>query len=231
MAKLNETLANYSFRPVSHHVTNLARTMHDTITGTHPRRQPLDEGAVVSMLSQLSILETLLGHLLDRIEFLTSPDAPRTLFPVFPTDRRIGNGTAPLYPRMSLDHVLDILALTYSRAFAVLTLPLYRELRRRQSVNSAGMASGELVSKRSWDRLEGLVKQSQEMARQGARTVAKTLNNIPSLPHISHLGVQNIKHWVDTLLEEAQETVPTPPEVETALKLCVFDIHLLFPLY
>lgn len=171
---------------------------------TQACRKPLNEGVTITLLSRLSLLETVLDHVLDRIGSL-APAAPSTIiFPIFPPAKNAVNNTfqpAQKQPRLTFDHVLNVLALFFSRSWATVTLALHRELQRRHSAEST---SDDLVSTRQQERSLRYLKQSRDLARQGARIAARTVVRAPSLPYMLHLGARNVQGWVEVLFEEIQ---------------------------
>ncbi|KAJ7123584.1 hypothetical protein C8R44DRAFT_852464 [Mycena epipterygia] len=221
-------------RPFGFHVTCLARQLSETIAGDFARRQPLDEPAVNSFLSGVTLLRSIRASILDETEA-----EPNTNTAPVPPD------ASPLFHRSPQTDArgTDV----NKRSCAMLVLALHRELMRRASLAlaaSTSAASSSAASSSSsskgaqvqmgtgaqWasERLDVLRRQTRELAGFELADVARALRVLPSLPHLTHLGHGALVACAQFCLDEADEVggVPITPEqalvmdaISDALKL------------
>ncbi|GAA5894986.1 hypothetical protein JCM5296_000931 [Sporobolomyces johnsonii] len=196
------TLFFRPMRPYTYHCARLARECSDHITGTHARRQPLDELYVAKYLTQLDHLLHLFAILESRIAFVLSPAATsaHALPAPFEQERQF---------------IMRACLYTLSLAWAGLSLPVYTDLQRRVEQLEASLAAasdpndaaGRLPlhslpsAQRALERLKLLLAQVHVTCLKGARMVAQCVREAPSLAFLTHLQSENLEKWVRVLLE------------------------------
>ncbi|KAJ7653722.1 hypothetical protein DFH06DRAFT_1204537 [Mycena polygramma] len=213
-------------QPYLVHVTRLARQLYETITGDFARRQPLDESAITSFISALTLLQSIRCLV---FEFdAEGPDAG-DFFCLAPQKRG-------MYLNLrACAHIM-----TFSRA--TLVLALHRELVRRapsapssshaqhgsSSSASAGVGDTAMGAGEQWaaERLSLLCRQVREMAEQTVQALASELRSMPSLPHIAHLQRGMLADWAEFCLAGAdavggvgKEQAVAMETISNALKL------------
>ncbi|KAJ7153049.1 hypothetical protein C8R43DRAFT_1187697 [Mycena crocata] len=194
-------------RPFAFHVTRLARQLSETITGDFARRHPLNETAVNEFLSSLTLLHSIHSFVLDPEELEKYPAADPLFY---------------LSPQMRSNHInLRACAHILTLGRATLVLALHRELSRRASLAATGTPDPWAA-----ERLDLLSLQTREMAGFALEEVARGLQFLSSLPHITHLQRGGLIAWGQFCLEEADVVGGATPEraavIETisdALKL------------
>ncbi|KAJ6508832.1 hypothetical protein C8R45DRAFT_968923 [Mycena sanguinolenta] len=183
------------------HVTRLARDLYDKISGDYARRHPLAEGAVIHFLSSLSILRSILSLVLTHPD-LSSADGDVLFYGHNPTQRR------------EVDNVRAC-AFVMSIGFTSLVIALHKEVAYR--VRQADEATTSIVAAETstatqpqtrWahERLRTIDRQVHEMAGQAVGHVARTLQLLPSLPHLAYLEWSCIQDWADFCVAEAAES-------------------------
>ncbi|KAJ7123595.1 hypothetical protein C8R44DRAFT_852470 [Mycena epipterygia] len=221
--------------PFEFHVTRLARQLSETIAGDFARRQPLDEPAVNSFLSGVTLLRSIRASILDEAE--PEPEPNTNTAPVPPD-------ASPFFHRSPQAEArgTDV----NKRVCATLVLALHRELTRRDSVARAastsaaassaqlgkGAAQAHMGTGAQWasERLDVLRRQTRELAGFALADVARALRILPSLPHLTHLQCGVLVVCAQFCLDEADEAkaggVPITPEqalvmdaISDALKL------------
>ncbi|KAJ6584912.1 hypothetical protein B0H19DRAFT_1107144 [Mycena capillaripes] len=161
----------------------------------YARRHPLAEASVIELLSSLSILQSILTLVLDHLQL--SPGA-ELLFYEFP-------GKDPA-ARPEEDN-LRACAFAMSIGFTNLVLALYQEIEHRVSAQLP-------TAQNRWiqERTGILQRQVHEMTGIAVVEFARSLQLLPSLPHIAHLELGSVRGWIDFCLAEAATTGPVPPD-------------------
>ncbi|KAL8278795.1 hypothetical protein RQP46_008864 [Phenoliferia psychrophenolica] len=178
------TLFFRPMRPYTYHIARLARECSDRISGTHARKQPLDERFVSKLLTQLDHLFQLLSILDGRISFVLSAAATsaHALPGEFETQRQY------------IMHTLQL-------AWSSLSLPVYTDLKRRIEALKTGPTSSMSERRRTRERLETLLAQVYRTTIKGARMVASCVHGAPSLAFLTHLHQERLESWIEILLE------------------------------
>ncbi|KAJ6512224.1 hypothetical protein C8R47DRAFT_689207 [Mycena vitilis] len=180
--------------PYMFHVTTLARDLYDNISGDYARRHPIAEASVIKLLSSLSILQSIVTPILDQLQLSFSGDLQLLC-------------TSSGHPLVrSKEENLRSCVFAMSVSFTSLVLGLYREIEHR--------ASSEVSKTQTqWlrERTAVLQRQVQEMAGVAVSDVARTLQLLPALPHVSHLEWGSIQEWSQFCLTEAATTGSIPP--------------------
>ncbi|KAJ7243350.1 hypothetical protein C8J57DRAFT_63952 [Mycena rebaudengoi] len=182
-----------SMRPYIFHITCLARQLHETITGDPARLYPLSEGAVLDLMGSLSVVQTILSLLFEQIDavvldYLTSTSIVSNGV----TARRCGFAIA--------------------LSFTSILLPFYRELERR--INAPDVVADQ----NTLGRLLLLRNQARDMARLGARHLAKGIGYLPPLTHHTHTHWLHLAAWAEFCLDEAEVSPPCPPRTSMRSK-------------
>ncbi|KAF7365268.1 Usp domain-containing protein [Mycena venus] len=180
--------------PYMYHVTVLGRDLYDKITGDYARRQPIAEAAVIQFLSSLSILQSILALVLTQLEL---PSDPQLLFFDFP-------GKDPVVRRE--EENLRSCAFAMTIGFTCLVLALHKEIEHRVSTDPPTLQNRWLQ-----ERTGVLQRQVHEMASLAVGDVARSLQLLPSLPHLAHLEWGSIHDWVEFCLAEVAATVTIEP--------------------
>ncbi|KAM0753729.1 hypothetical protein T439DRAFT_322619 [Meredithblackwellia eburnea MCA 4105] len=182
------TLFFRPMRPYTYHVARLARECSDRISGTHSRKQPLDERFVSKFLTQLDHLYQLLTILDGRISFVLSAAATsaHALPGEFETQRR--------YIMRACIHTLQL-------AWCSLSLPIYTDLKRRIEALKTGPQASMAERRRTRERLEILLQQVYRATIKAARMVAACVHGAPSLTFLTHLHQERLESWIEILLD------------------------------
>ncbi|KAJ6508833.1 hypothetical protein C8R45DRAFT_455769 [Mycena sanguinolenta] len=204
MSQASKKVAHLAFtaiRPYMFHVTRLARDLHDKISGDYARRRPLAEDAVISFLSSLSLLQSILCLVLTYPD-LSSADAEVMFYGQNHTQRR------------EMDNVRACV-FVISIGFTSLVIALHKEVAYR--VRQADEATTSIViaetstatqpqTRWAHERLRTIDRQVREMAGQAVGDVARTLQLLPSLPHLAYLDWSCVQDWADFCVAEAAES-------------------------
>ncbi|KAJ7123587.1 hypothetical protein C8R44DRAFT_875776 [Mycena epipterygia] len=251
-------------RPFEFHVTRLARQLSETIAGgAYPffakaiskyivdpacadfaRRQPLDEPAVNSFLSGVTLLRSIRASILNEAESEPEPNTNTAPAPT-PPDASPLFHRSPQADARGTDVNKRVCAYIMTFSCATLVLALHRELTRRASVAlAASTSSAAAVASASSkgaapahmgtgaqgasERLDVLRRQTRELAGFALADVARALRVLPSLPHLTHVECGALMACAQFCLDEADEAggVPITPEqalvmdaISDALKL------------
>lgn len=195
------------------------------------RRHPLDEPAVNSLLSGLTLLRSIRASVLDGAEPNTAT-VPPDASPLFHSRPQTHTRGADVNLR-SCVHAMIF-------GWATLVLALHRELTRRASValavstttaasfSSAGKGAhigtgGASPAQWAFERLDVLRRQTRELAGFALADVANALRAIPSLPHLTHLERGALVAWAQFCLDEADKAggMPVAPEQAAVMDACV----------
>nr|GAT52743.1 predicted protein [Mycena chlorophos] len=201
LASLEESSKNTNFsvlwtslRPFLYHVTSLSRQLSETIAGDYPRLEPLSEGAVLKVLTALTVLQSALYLLTERLETaLANTDS------VPSHTALLGDG------KDGADASLRNIAYGLVFGFAGIALPFYRELEHRASADvRAHVADGG----GSRERMRLLRAQARDVCLDGAKELAKGLRRLPRI-HYAPTPVQwrVITSWSEFCLEEVENHV------------------------
>jgi hypothetical protein len=105
--------------------------------------------------------------------------------------------------------------------FTSILLPFYRELERR--INAPDVVADQ----NTLGRLLLLRNQARDMARLGARHLAKGIGYLPPLTHHTHTHWLHLAAWAEFCLDEAEVSLTVSPEDIHALQVCVLALCLL----
>ncbi|KAJ7626666.1 hypothetical protein DFH06DRAFT_735945 [Mycena polygramma] len=179
--------------PYMSHVTTLARDLYDKISGDYARRHPIAEVSVIKLLSSLSILQSILTLILDQLQISSSGEQQFCTSPRHPLVR-------------SEEDNLRSCVFAMSVGFTSLVICLYREIEYRASTEVSKTQTRWLQ-----ERTAVLQRQVHEMASVTVTDVARTLQLLPSLSHLTHLGWGSIHEWSQFCLTAALTTGSVPP--------------------
>ncbi|KAJ7463685.1 hypothetical protein FB451DRAFT_1265219 [Mycena latifolia] len=174
-----------STRPYAFHVTCLARQLWETVTGDHARLNPVSEVAVIQLLASLSVVHAVLTRLLERADAALHTSGPtnQSFFPLTDTD-------AGGHVRHS--------AAGISLGFALIVLPLHRELEYREQTSLADTSSYP----HSHARMRLLRAQAHEMAVLGAHEFARAIRYLPPI-HYAQIPWATLRDYAQFALDEA----------------------------
>lgn len=215
------------------------------------RRHPLDEPAVNSLLSALTLLRSIRASVLDEAEPNINTDTNSTSTSVS-TAAPVAPDASPLFHRSPQTHTrgtdVNMRSCVYIMTFgyATLVLTLHRELTRRASVaastsSAAGKGaqayigtSGASAAQWASERLDVLRRQTHQLAGFALADVARALRVLPSLPHLTHLEHGALVAWAQFCLDEAEAGgVPVTPEQAAIMDACVvffiLTVHMSTP--
>ncbi|GAA5875078.1 hypothetical protein JCM8547_005406 [Rhodosporidiobolus lusitaniae] len=187
------TLFFRPMRPYTYHAARMARECSEQLTGTFARRRPFNERALTKYLTELDHLLHLFAVLEARIAFVLSPaaTAAHSLPAPFEQERRF---------------IMSACLYTLSLAWSSLSLPVYTELTRRIDElllppPDALPAHAVNERKRLLERLQLLKQQLHSTVLKGARMVAQTVHEAPSLAFLTHLQSERLGDWCRILVE------------------------------
>ncbi|ORY92615.1 hypothetical protein BCR35DRAFT_298083 [Leucosporidium creatinivorum] len=204
--------------PYSIIVNDAARTLEETITGAHARRQPFNEVAALNFQAALSRLEHLATLIIQRIQFL-QPTSTTTLFPEGDHEH------APPKRDVPVQYALRSISYLARTGYSVLTLAFHRELERRARELPA--PTDEFAA-RSRERMDLLRRQVREVVIRAGHEVGKSMQQLPSLPHVTHFRGYRLHLWAQVLLDSAEggslspETVSALESILQILKLTLY---------
>ncbi|KAJ7055640.1 hypothetical protein C8F01DRAFT_1158845 [Mycena amicta] len=190
-----------TMRPFLFHVPNLARILHETISGDYARLHPLSESAVIKTISSLSIMYSIISIVLERVD-----NALRTVEDVSPHD-------VTTLDEASVGSAARAASYGAIFGFIGLVLPFYRELEYREQLlsdgaltsNTNGDGSGS-AEQRKRQRLRLLRIQAHGLAVDGARLLARAIRYLPSVHYTpSHWGT--MYDWARFCADEADADV------------------------
>ncbi|KAJ7794148.1 hypothetical protein B0H14DRAFT_128472 [Mycena olivaceomarginata] len=183
-----------AIKPYMFHVSVLARDLYNNISGDYARRHPIAEAAVIQFLSSLSILQSILAVVFTQPELSVDGDLLFYEFPVkSPLLRREGDQ-------------LRTCAFAMAIGFTALVLALHKEIEHRVATDAPTLQNRWLQ-----ERTAVIQRQVHEMASLAAGDVARTLQLLPSLPHLAHFEWSSIQDWADFCLAEAEMTGSVDP--------------------
>lgn len=167
------------------------------------RRTPLNEIAALNFQASLSRLEHLASLIIQRIHFL-QPDSTATLFPEGQQD------LAPPKRPVPVQYALRSISYFVRTGYAVLVLGFHRELERQAC---ALPAPTDEFAARSRERMDLLRKQVREVAVRAGHEMGKSMQYLPSLPHVTHFRGYRLHLWADLLLESGEGGMLSPETV------------------
>nr|GAT48560.1 predicted protein [Mycena chlorophos] len=118
-----------STRPFMYHVVTLARQLSETITGDYPRLERLSEAAVLNFINALTLMQSIVLILLEKIDAALISAGPG-----------VGMGVPPpptVLDNTSVDGTARAAGHALTFGLAGLVLPLYHELRHRDTTDTA----------------------------------------------------------------------------------------------
>ncbi|GAA5975670.1 hypothetical protein JCM11641_003563 [Rhodosporidiobolus odoratus] len=203
-------------RPIPMLFLALARELAEKVLGTHARREPLSEPVLTSFLTHFSHFRSictsfaLIASKLCRTEFSRSSSSstasPKSsaLFPHAGTKAK----RVRWHRKLALGGMRNFVIYTWTS----LTLPLYHELRRRQSIASdtarTAARLGEEVdypTRQAHDRLFLAVKHARELCLVALEAKLEGLETVPNMAAFPTMRKVQIMDWVSFVLEEVDE--------------------------
>lgn len=173
------------------------------VLAAHARRNPFNEITALTFQASLSRLEHLASLIVQRIHFLQPVSAP-TLFPEGQQDQ------APPKRPVPIQYALRSISYFVRTGYAVLALGFHRELERQAR---ALPAPTDEFAARSRERMELLRKQVREVAVRAGHEMGKSMQQLPSLPHVTHFRGYRLHLWAEVLLDSAEGGVLSPETV------------------
>ncbi|KAF7329099.1 Zn(2)-C6 fungal-type domain-containing protein [Mycena kentingensis (nom. inval.)] len=207
-----------SIRPYLYHVTTLSRQLSETIAGDHARLEPLAEGAVLRFLTSMTMLQSAMALLVERVDSVLEND-PRIQTPQ----------PAITIEGTSADAGIRAAAYGVVFSYAGLILPFYRELELRAVW---GVQSTTTDTTAARERMRLLRSQTRSLCLEGAREFAKALRRLPRV-HYGPTPVQwrLVSSWAEFAVEEAEaESVlgaGVSPQMRDILDAFADELHLL----
>ncbi|KAF7290333.1 Zn(2)-C6 fungal-type domain-containing protein [Mycena chlorophos] len=185
-----------SIRTYLYHTTILSRQLSETIAGDYPRLQPLAEAAVLKFLTSLTLLQSSLTLLIDRVEALLDTTAPYGM-----ADRSM-----VLPVEGSADTNIRIAAYGLVFAFVGLALSFHHELEYRATADTTAahvVHPGVTGSVR--ERMGLLRGQARVLCIEGIKDLGRALVRLPRV-HYGPTPVQwrIISMSTDFCLREAE---------------------------
>jgi hypothetical protein len=184
------------------YIVRLARQLWATIAGDHLPPGPPSESAALQFLSSLSIIHTILSHLLTRADAALAALAATTN----PSD-----AITPLVIDNSASDASIMRGCAYGIAmgFAGLALPLYRELQQRVCVDSGDR--NDLAAYARNERMRLLVAQAHRIAGLGACGLARALRYLEAV-HFIPVQRGKLCDYARFALDEAEAASAVEPE-------------------
>ncbi|KAJ6508869.1 hypothetical protein C8R45DRAFT_458209 [Mycena sanguinolenta] len=230
MAQASKKVSHVAFPalwPFMFHFIRLARDLYDKISGDYARRHPLAEPALLSLLSSLSHLQSILALILTHPD-LSSAANGDLLFYDFPgtspSKRREADNVRSCAFAMSVAftglvmgvwkevkhrvQVADADADASSTTTATITETTSTATTiptPKTAGTTAATATPTMQTRWAHDRLRTLERQVRELAGLAVGDVGRTVQLLPSLPHLAHLDWICVPDWADFCLAEAAE--------------------------
>ncbi|KAF7290522.1 Zn(2)-C6 fungal-type domain-containing protein [Mycena indigotica] len=203
----NSSVLWTSVRPFLYHVTNLSRQLSETIAGDYPRLEPLAEGAVLKFLTALTMLQSALALLTERIDAVLDNDVQVVL------------SSEGMTPDMNLRTTAYVIAF----GFAAIALAFYRELEYRDTLDTQAQI---LDGRGTRERIRLLRAQTRELCLEGAKEFAKGFKRLPRI-HYSPTPLQGrvIASWAEFCATEAGE-MRMSPETQSVLQVFSEELKL-----
>jgi len=151
----------------------------------------------------LSRLEHLASLVIQRIDFLQPVSTP-TLFPEGQQDQ------APPKRPVPAQYALRSIGYFVRTGYAVMALGFHRGLERQ--ARALPLPTDEFAA-RSRERMDLLRKQVREVAVRAGHGMGKSLQQLPSLPHVTHFRGYRLHLWAEVLLDSAEGGVLSPETV------------------
>ncbi|KAJ7307656.1 hypothetical protein DFH08DRAFT_900792 [Mycena albidolilacea] len=205
--KPNAELVFQAMKPYLFYIVRLARQLWATIAGDHLPPGPPSESATLQFLSSLSIIHTILSHLLTRADAVLAALAATTS----PSD-----AITPLVIDNSASDASIVRGCAYGiiTGFAGLALPLYRELQQRVGVDSGDR--NDLAAYARNERMRLLVAQAHRLAGLGVCELARAIRYLEAV-HFIPVQRRTLCNYAGFALDEAEAAAVVEPE-------CVRDI-------
>lgn len=150
--------------------------------------------AAINFQASLSRLEHLASLIVQCIHFLQPVSTP-TLFPEGQQDQ------APPKRPVPAQYALRSISYFVRTGYCVLALGFHRELERRAH---AALAPTDEFAAHSRERMEVLRKQAREVAVRAGHEMGRSMQQLPSLPHVTHFRGYRLHLWAEVLLDSAE---------------------------
>ncbi|KAJ7242018.1 hypothetical protein C8J57DRAFT_70943 [Mycena rebaudengoi] len=188
--------------PFMFHVTRVARELHEKVTGDYARRRPPAENAIIDILSSLTAMQTIRSDALAQLELEDWSNVDPAVLPFFSLPAK---GYAYHSPEVNL----RACAYGMTCGWSTIVLALHQEMERPTDADAPAPESPWVA-----ERLALLRRQVHALTQQALAEVIQGLRRLPSLPHISHLGMSHIwiVGWVQFSINEAEAAGEITPE-------------------
>ncbi|KAJ7848031.1 hypothetical protein B0H14DRAFT_2768602 [Mycena olivaceomarginata] len=175
------------------YIVRLARQLWATMAGDHLPPGPPSESAALQFLSSLSIIHTILSHLLTRAD--TALAAAAT--------------TKPTRCYYTVPSIVRGCAYGIVMGFTGLALPLYRELQQRVGVDSGDR--NDLAAYARNERMRLLVAQAHRIAGLGVCELARAIRYLEAM-HFVPVQHRTLCDYAWFALDEAEAAAVVEPE-------------------
>ncbi|KAF8197728.1 hypothetical protein K438DRAFT_1759853 [Mycena galopus ATCC 62051] len=196
--KTNTDLLFQSMKPYMFHITALARQLWTTITGDHLQPSPLSESAVLQFLSALSLNHAIVSHLLALADAALAASASAPIDHPLVVDR-MAEGSSNTVRGCAYGIIMG---------FTGLVLPLYRELEKRQNVDTGAR---DLASSYAHDRMRLLRAQAHQITVIAVRELARAIRYLSAV-HFVPVQRKTVCDYVRFALDDAEGTVVVEPD-------------------
>ncbi|KAJ7695320.1 hypothetical protein B0H14DRAFT_2643502 [Mycena olivaceomarginata] len=200
-----------AMKPYLFNIIRLARQLWATIAGDHLPPGPPSESAALQFLSSLSIIHTVLSHLLTRAEVVLAALAATTN----PSD-----AITPLVIDNSASEASIVRGCAYGivMGFTGLALPLYRELQQRVGADSGDR--NDLAAYARNERMRLLVAQAHRIAGLGVCELARAIRYLEAV-HFVPVQRRTLCDYARFALDEAEAAAVVEPERVRDIKTCL----------
>ncbi|KAF7290571.1 hypothetical protein MIND_01297200 [Mycena indigotica] len=219
-----------TMRPFMYHVTTLARQLSETISGDYPRLERLSEAAVLNLSNSLSLMQSIVLCLLDRIDAVLLSSLPAAVQSQT-KGAPIPQPTVCIIDNTSVTGAARVAAYTLVVGFTSLVLSLYRELEYRETADADLVGAGHSATTRihtavgfiatddrTRKRLRLMHDQTREMAVTAGRLFVRGLRYLPRLHYAPSLGA-TVCAWAEFCLEGAEVRAIEEEEMSNLITL------------
>jgi hypothetical protein len=184
------------------YIVCLARQLWATIAGDHLPPGPPSESAALQFLSSLSIIHTILSHLLPRADAALAAIAATT---------NQSDAITPLVINNSASDTSILRGCAYGIAmgFTGLALPLYRELQQQVGVDSGDR--NDLAAYARNEHMRLLVAQAHRIAGLGVCELARAIRYLEPV-HFIPVHLWKLCDYARFALDEAEAAPVVEPE-------------------
>ncbi|KAJ7848014.1 hypothetical protein B0H14DRAFT_2583237 [Mycena olivaceomarginata] len=200
--KPNAEVVLQAMKPYLSYIVRLARQLWATIAGDHLPPGPPSESAALQFLSSLSIIHTILSHLLTRADAALAALAATTN----PSD-----AVTPLVMDDASSEASIVRGCAYGilMGFTGLALPLYRELQQRVGIDSGDR--NNLAAYACNERMRLLVAQAYRIAGLGVCELARAIRYLDAV-HFVPVQRRTLCGYARFALDEAEAVSVVEPE-------------------